>query len=151
MDEFEHSVIAALVRRAEGGDGQAALRLHKMYAAGIRPPKLIPYREPPRTGGRHRVRPRCRGRPSGLGGDRRNADGTYRPNSSNTLWAAVPAPIAAAMALVLSRREGHRGQVAFEKAVEVLYARTGRYVTARHIRRVATSGRRAFAKSLLCR
>jgi len=109
MDEFEHSVIAALVRRAEGGDGQAALRLHKMYAAGIRHPVLTPYREPPRAADRHRVRPRRRGRPSGLGGDRHNADGTYRPNPRNTLWTAVPAATASAMALVAARQEGHRG------------------------------------------
>ena len=151
MDDFELKVIAALVHRAEGGDDQAALRLHQMYAAGIRHPALIPYQEQPRTASRHRVRPRRRGRPSGLGDDRHTADGTYHPNGRNTLWTEVPAATAEALALVVARREGHQGQAAYDRAVDVLYTHTGRYVSADTIRRLATEARQTVAEDLLSR
>lgn len=61
----EDDIIRALGLRAEGGDNQAKVRLHKMHAAGIDHPDLAPYAEWPRDKAGRQISTRARGRPSG--------------------------------------------------------------------------------------
>ena len=111
----DDDIIAVLVQRAEAGDGQAAVRLHKMSAAGIEHPALVPYQEWPRTTSRHKVRARPRGRP--MPGTRYDADGNYIANSRNTLESGLPRDLKAALTIERVIEEGRfRGADALNEA-----------------------------------
>ena len=143
----DDDIIATLARRAEAGDGQAAVRLHKMSAAGIAHPALAPYRDWPRTAGRHRVRPRPRGRP--MPGARYDAAGRYVANSCNTLWSSVPHELTAALALTLARAAGYRDFEAHERAAVILEDATGRALSADAFRANVTTAQLAAVGVLL--
>jgi hypothetical protein len=112
-----------------------------------------------RTSSRHKRTGRPKGRSTIADYYRRDEDGEYIPdihNDSNYTrperLRTLPADIAMAVALELARREGLKGDGAYDRAA-VLYFKggAGRPVTPEKIRTIATRAYREIARGLLDR